>query len=126
MEIFMKTMFSSISRLFFAYSKFIVMVTILSGFSTGANSSEIAYLECDARYFKLTGTYLESNYNIRAKKFTNKSKIYSYKSDFINLGYGEINRNTGEWKDSHGDTVCILKKINRDELPKINQEGKLF
>ena len=123
----MKTMFSSISRLFFAYSKFIVMVTILSGFSTGANSSEIAYLECDGRYFRLTGAYLESNYNIRTKKFTNKSKIFSYGVDFIGLASnGSINRNTGEWENSFGDRICILKKINRGELPKINQEGKLF
>ncbi len=127
MEIFMKTMFSSISRLFFAYSKFIVMVTMLSGLSTIANSSEATYLTCNDNYYRLTGTYYESNYNIRTKKFKNKHKLYSYGVDFIHIQYlGKISRNTGEWKDSDGVKVCILKKINRDELPKINQEGKLF
>ena len=77
MEFFMKNVFSSISRLFFAYSKFIVMVTMLSGLSsTVAHSSEGLYLECDGKYFRITGTYLESNYNIRTKKFNQKGKIF--------------------------------------------------
>ena len=76
MEIFMKIMFSSISRLFFAYSKFIVMVTMISGLSTVANSSEATYLKCNDTYYGLTSSYLESNDNIRQKnlKLNNKDK----------------------------------------------------
>tara|TARA_Y100000590_G_scaffold359562_1_gene415459 strand:- start:1039 stop:1422 length:384 start_codon:yes stop_codon:yes gene_type:complete len=127
MEIFMKTMFSSISRLFFAYSKFIVMVTMLSGLSTVANSSEATYLKCDNNYYRLTGTYLESNYNIRTKKFNYKYTIYFYGEDYISFDSSgnKLNRNNGEWT-SNGKVVRICKKISRDELPKLNQEGKLF
>ena len=53
--------------------------------------------------------------------------MYSYGVDFISIQYnGKINRNTGEWKNSDGKKVCILNKINLDELPALNQEGKLF
>ena len=123
----MKTIFSSFSRLFFAYSKFIVMVTMLSGLSTAAQSSEATYLTCNDRYYRLTGTYMESNYNIRTKKFLHKSKIISYGVNVIHFSYGnQISRNTGEWKNSNGEQICILKKINTFNLPKIDQEGKLF
>ena len=126
METFMKTMFSSVSRLFFAYSKFIVMVTMLSGLSTVAQSSEATYLKCNSKYYRLTGTYLESNYNIRSKKFTYKKTIFSYGENYIRFGnFERINRNNGEWT-SNGKVVRTCKKISRDELPKINQEGKLF
>ena len=122
----MKTIFSSISRLFFAYSKFIVMVTILSGLSsTLAHSSEATYLKCGSGYYRLTGTYLESNYNIRTKKFAYKYDIWSYGENFIRFGKSQLNRNNGEWKID-GKVVRTCKKISRDELPKINQEGKLF
>ena len=69
MEIFMKTIFSSISRLFFAYSKFIAMVTMLSALSTTAQSSETANIMSKFKYYSLKGFYLESNYNVRTKKF---------------------------------------------------------
>ena len=125
MEIFMKTIFSSISRLFFAYSKFIIMVTMLSGLTTVAQSSEATYLKCDSGYYRLTGTYLESNYNIRSKKFAFKYDIWSYGENFIRFGKSQLNRNNGEWIID-GKVVRTCKKIRSDELPKINQEGKLF
>ena len=102
------------------------MVMMLSTFGTAVNSSEATYLECDDKYYRLTGTYFESNYNIRTKKFKNKYKLYSYGVDFISIQYyGKINRNTGEWTYD-GKLTCFLKKINPDELPVLNQEGKLF
>ena len=123
----MKIIFSSISRLFFAYSKFILMVMMLSTLGAVAHSSEATYLECDDKYYRLTGTYFETNYNIRTKKFTSKYKLYSYGVDFIHIQYrGKINRNTGEWKETDGTKICILKKISYDELPTLNQEGKIF
>ena len=122
----MKTIFSSISRLFFAYSKFIVMLTILSGLSsTAVHSSEATYLKCNSEYYRLTGTYLESNYNIRTKSFTYKFDIWSYGENFIRFGSSKLNRNNGEWT-SDGKVIKTCKKISLDELPKINQEGKLF
>jgi len=123
----MKNIFSSASRLFFAYSKFVLMVMMLSTFGTAVHSSEATYLECEDKYYRLTGANFETNYNIRTKKFENKFKLYSYGVDFIHILYmGKINRNTGEWKSTEGTKICILKKINRDELPILNQEGKLF
>ena len=76
MEFFMKNVFSSISRLFFASSKFIVMLTMLSGLSTVSQSSESTYLKCNDTYYGLTGSYLESSDNIRQKnlKLNNKDK----------------------------------------------------
>ena len=121
----MKTVFSSISRLFFAYSKFIAMVTMLSALSSGAQSSEATYLKCDSRYYLLTGTYLESNYNIRTKKFAYKYDIWSYGENFIRFGKSKLNRNNGEWTND-GKVVRTCKKISPEELPIINQEGKLF
>ena len=78
MEIFMKTIFSSISRLFFAYSKFIVMLLMLSTLNTTTvNSSETIYLKCNNNYYGIEDIYLESNYNIRSKKI----KIMQYKTN---------------------------------------------
>ena len=52
------------------------MVTMLSALSTTAQSSEATYLKSDdSKYYRLTGTYLESNHNIRTKKFTYKYAI---------------------------------------------------
>ena len=123
----MKTIFSSISRLFFAYSKFVLMLMMLSAFGTSAQSSEPTYLECNNKYYRLSGLYFETNYNIRTKKFKNKYKLYSYGVDFIHVQYlGKINRNTGEWKNDEGEKNCNLKKISLEDLPDLNQEGKLF
>ena len=36
-----------------------------------------------------------------------------------------INRNNGELK-VNGKVICIMKKISFNELPKLNDEGKLF
>ena len=123
----MKNIFSSLSRLFFAYSKFILMVMMLSTLGTVVHSSEATYLECNDRYYKLTGVYLESNYNVRTKKFKNKQEVSTYGINYIWLQYGsKINRNNGEWTNNKGKVVRTCKKINHDELPKLNQEGKLF
>ena len=69
----MKLIFSSISRLIFSYSKFIASIVFLSSVGTFAQSAEAyTYLKCDKKYYKLSGTYLRSNYNVRTKKFKNK------------------------------------------------------
>tara|TARA_X000000368_G_C22746730_1_gene586446 strand:+ start:152 stop:523 length:372 start_codon:yes stop_codon:yes gene_type:complete len=123
----MKLIFSSISRLFFSYSKFLASLVFLSSIGTFAYSAEAyTYLKCDDRYYKLSGTYLRSNYNVRTKKFKYKVKIYAYTKDYIKFGYNKINRNTGEYKDKNGKVVCIMKKIAFKDLPQLEAEGKLF
>ena len=80
----MKTIFSSISRLFFAYSKFIVMLTMLSALSTTTvNSSEKTYLKCNDNCYGVADIYLESNYNIRSKKIKHTTSIYT--KELINM-----------------------------------------
>ena len=123
----MKSIFSLISRLIFSYSKFIASLVFLSSIGTFAHGSEAyTYLKCNDKYYKLSGTYMRSNYNVRTKKFKNKFKIYSYTNDYIKFGYSKINRNTGEYKDKNGKVICIMKKIVFKDLPQLDNEGKLF
>ena len=64
----MKIIFSSISRLIFAYSKFFAGLILLSSVGTIVHSSEgPTYLKCNDSYYRLTGFYLSSNYNVRTK-----------------------------------------------------------
>ena len=123
----MKLIFSSISRLIFSYSKFLASLIFLSSIGTFAHSAEVyTYLKCDDRYYRLSGTYLDSNYNVRTKKFKNSYKIYAYTENYISVGYQKIDRNSGEYKDKNGKIICIMKKITFNDLPKLDTEGKLF
>ena len=80
----MKIIFSSVSRLFFSYSKFLASIILLSTISNNAYSSDLpTYLKCNNNYYKLTGITLGSNYNVRTKKFRYSSTISSYTNDFI-------------------------------------------
>ena len=101
----------------------------MSTLGTTVNASEpkYTYLKCDDRYYRLSGHYLSSNYNIRTKKFKNHYKVTDYKTNYIRIQYGSIiDRNTGEYKNSKGDVICKFEVINFIDLPKINDEGKLF
>ena len=123
----MKLIFSSISRLIFSYSKFLASLIFLSSIGTFVHSAEAyTYLKCDDRYYRLSGTYLDSNYNVRTKKFKNSYKIYAYTENYISVGYQKIDRNTGAYKDKNGKVICIMKKITFSDLPKLDTEGKLF
>ena len=122
----MKLVFSSIARLFFSYSKFLAGLVLFSTIGTYAHSSEgPTYLKCKDRYYKLTGTSIQSSYNVRTKKFTYSSEIWSYTNDYIRFHGGYLDRNTGEWKVD-GKVKCVAKKITYNDLPKLNAEGKLF
>jgi len=126
MDNFMKTIFSSISRLIFSYSKFLLMLTVLSTFGSFANASDDStYLKCGKKYVELTGSYLKTNYNIRTKKFSFEYKVYSYGENYITFGSSKLNRNNGEWLYK-GKVIRTCKKIHWTELPKLNEEGKLF
>ena len=125
----MKLVFSSIARLFFSYSKFLSTLILISTLGTSVNASEpkFTYLKCDDRYYRLSGHYLSSNYNIRTKKFKNHYEVTDYKTNYIRIQYGSvIDRNTGEYKNSKGDVICKFEVINFIDLPKVNDEGKLF
>ena len=122
----MKIIFSSISRLIFSYSKFVASLILLSSVGTFAHSSETpTYLKCGSSYYQLTGKVLRSNYNVRTKNFQKSRYIRSYTENFISTDYLVINRNNGELK-VNGKVICVMKKITFNELPKLNDEGKLF
>ena len=122
----MKIIFSSISRLFFSYTKFLASIILLSSISNNALSSESpTYLKCNNNYYKLTGITLGSNYNVRTKKFRNIDHIRQYNENFITTKYLSINRNNGQLK-INGRLECVVKKISFNDLPKLNDKGKLF
>lgn len=122
----MKIIFSSISRLIFAYSKFFAGLILLSSVGTIVHSSEgPTYLKCNDSYYRLTGFYLSSNYNVRTKKFKDSYKIDHYNENYISARWFDINRNNGELSIG-GKVMCVAKKITVDELPKLKDEGKLF
>ena len=125
----MKIIFSSISRLFFSYSKFLSTLVLISTLGTSVNASEpkYTYLKCEDRYYRLSGHCLSSNYNIRTKKFKNHYEVTDYKTNYIRIKYGFIiDRNTGEYKNSKGDVIFQFEVINFKNLPKVNDSGKLF
>ena len=125
----MKLVFSSIARLFFSYSKFLSTLVLMSTLGTTVNASEpkYTYLKCDDRYYRLSGHYLSSNYNIRTKKFKNHYNVTDYKTNYIRIQYGSIiDRNTAEYKNSKGDVICKFEVINFNDLPKLNDSGKFF
>ena len=122
----MKIIFSSISRLFFSYTKFLASIILLSSISNNALSAESpTYLKCNNNYYKLTGITLGSNYNVRTKKFRNIDHIRQYNENFITTDYLSINRNNGQLK-INGRLECVVKKISFNNLPKLNDKGKLF
>ena len=96
-------------------------------FRSFAHTAEVyTYLKCDDRYYRLTGTYLESNYNVRTKKFKFKYIIHAYTENYISVGYQKIDRNTGQYKDKNGKIICIMKKITFKDLPQLDASEKLF
>ena len=101
----------------------------MSTLGTTVNASELkyTYLKCDDRYYRLSGHYLSSNYNIRTKKFKNHYNVTDYKTNYIRIQYGSIiDRNTAEYKNSKGDVICKFEVIYFKDLPKLNDSGKLF
>jgi len=122
----MKIIFSSISRLIFAYSKFFAGIVLFSSIGTIVHSSEgPTYLKCNDSYYRLTGFYLSSNYNVRTKKFKESDKIERYDENYISASFFTIDRNNGELSIG-GKVMCVAKKITPEELPKLKDEGKLF
>ena len=128
----MKKFIANISRIIITYSKFLIMIVLLSSSGTPVKADDsITYLKCGVDYLRLTGNYISSNYNIRTKKFLNSYTIKQYGETWIyannyslSPSYIRLNRNTGEKNSGSSKIAC--KKINFTELPKLDDEGKKF
>ena len=128
----MKKFIANISRITITYSKFLIMIMLLSSSGTPVKADDsITYLKCGVDYLRLTGNYISSNYNIRTKKFLNSytikqyGEIWIYANNYsLSPSYIRLNRNTGEKNSGSSKIAC--KKINFTELPKLDDEGKKF
>ena len=99
---------------------------LLSSSGTPVIADDVfTYLKCGTRYLKLSGLNLYTTYNIRTKKFMKDYKISKYGEVIIRAGYYTLNRDTGVFAYS-GKQKDICEKINFNELPKLNAEGKKF
>ena len=66
----MKKILANITRLMITYSKFLLMIMVLSSSGTIVKADDAyTYLKCGAKYLQLSGYRIKSNYNIRTKKF---------------------------------------------------------
>ena len=99
---------------------------LLSSSGTPVKAKDaFTYLKCGTQYLRLSGTYLYKNYNIRTKKFMDSYRISSYGENKIWAESYHLNRNTGELK--YGNTkIAICEKVDFNELPNLNAEGKKF
>ena len=130
----MKKLIANITRVTITYSKFFLMILVLSSSGTPVKADDAyTYLECGTQYLQLSGAYIKSNYNIRTKKFLDSYRIKLYGEKWIKAssgGYSTIwlNRNTGEMSWGRGSDArkYPCKVIYYNELPRVNDEGKKF
>ena len=130
----MKKILANITRLTATYSKFLLMIMVLSSGETIAKADDaLTYLKCGTKYLRLSGTRIKTNYNIRTKKFLDTYKISKYGEIWINAEsmrlytyplHINLNRDTGVM--GYGANQYSCKVINYNELPKANDEGKKF
>ena len=134
----MKKILANITRITITYSKFFLMIMVLSSFGTIAKADDaLTYLKCGTQYLKLSGIYIKSNYNIRSKKFLDSYKIDKYGETWIEgralyyltwPNYIYLNRDTGEMSYVKSSNVkkYPCEVIFYNELPQVNEEGKKF
>ena len=132
----MKKFIANIIRITITYSKFLIMVMVLSSSGTVAKADDAyTYLKCGAKYLQLSGLYIKSNYNIRTKKFLDSYTITKYGETWITSrsyiaypGYIYLNRDTGEMSYSRASDSkkYSCEVIYYNELPRVNDEGKKF
>ena len=97
------------------------MIMILSSSGTPVKADDaFTYLKCGTRYLKLSGLNLYTTYNIRTKKFMDYYLISNYGEKMIYAKGYSLNR------DYDSTKLGVCDKINSDELPKLNAEGKKF
>ena len=123
----MKKIFSNLIRIIISYSKFFLVIIALSSSGSVAKAdNDMTYLKCGTKYLKFDGLYLYLNYNVRTKNFM---KIYRISTCSENRIYAEghsLNRNDGTYLGKYNKNKVNCKKINFNQLPKLNDEGKLF
>ena len=132
----MKKFIANISRITITYSKFFIMIMLLSSSGTPVKADDaFTYLKCGTRYLKLSGLNLYTTYNIRTKKFMKHYRISRYGEVMIyaegyslNRDYIYLNRDTGEMSYSRASDSkkYPCKVIYYNELPRVNDEGKKF
>ncbi len=132
----MKKILANITRLTITYSKFLLMIMVLSSSGTIAKADDaLTYLKCGTKYLQLSGHRIKTNYNIRTKKFLDVYTIQKYGEIWIDgMSYTKypryiyLNRDTGEMSYSRASDSkkYPCKVINYNELPKVNDEGKIF
>ena len=132
----MKKFIANISRITITYSKFLIMIMLLSSSGTPVKADDaFTYLKCGTQYLQLTGHYIKSNYNIRTKKFLDSYTITKYGETWITSrsyitypAYIYLNRDTGEMSYSRASDSkkYPCKVIYYIELPRVNDEGKKF
>ena len=130
----MKKFIANIIRITITYSKFLIMVMVLSSSGTAAKADDAyTYLKCGAKYLQLSGVYIKSNYNIRTKKFLDSYRIKLYGEKWIKASSGSystiwLNRDTVEMSWGRGSDArkYPCKVIYYNELPRVNDEGKKF
>ena len=128
----MKKFIANIFRITITYSKFFIMIMLLSSSDTPVKADDaFTYLKCGTRYLQLSGIYIKSNYNIRTKKFLKSYTITQYGEVWIYANKGSysrirLNRDRGEMSFSSDGLKYLCKKISFNELPKLDEEGKKF
>ena len=122
----MKKFITNITRVTITYSKFLIMIMVLSSSGTPVKADDaFTYLKCGTQYLKLSGVYLYKNYNVRTKKFLKSYRISRYGEVKIYAEGYILNRDTGEFGYGTNKKV-ICEKIDFNELPKLDAEGKKF
>ena len=123
----MKKIFSNLIRITISYSKFFLIIIVLSSSGSVAKADDsMTYLKCGTKYLKFDGLYLYSNYNVRTKKFMKNYRISTYSENRIYAEGHSLNRNDGTYLGKYNTNKVNCKKINFNQLPKLNDEGKLF
>ncbi len=89
------------------------------------------YLKCANKYIRFDGSHLKTNYNIRTKLFKDTYSIKEYTENRIvaHSIYGSVyilNRNTGELKIGWNGKAKLCEVISKDQLPQLNDTGKVF
>ena len=123
----MKKILANLIRITISYSKFFLVIMVLSSSGSVAKADDgMTYLKCGTKYLKFNGSFLHSNYNVRTKKFMKYYRISTYSENRIYAEGHSLDRNNGTYLGKYSKNEVNCKKISFNQLPKLNDEGKLF